>query len=777
MLPPPLLLTSYRVPIDPLTIITSHMSNMVLHVMWGVAVGIVCGIILDRVLEVGDRSVSPLLPHEQKRSDGGSTNLLYRSVQTLTGAHYDVQLFYYTANLQGEASMPNITFVAHVTVDRVPHVRRWCRDWRGPMSISVFVRPFIDNTKDVMQEFVGDWCIARHANLHLVKESDHADAVSIYDRHRTHDVAIKGFRAAKDMHVYYPSNVQRNAALDGALGDMVLLMDIDFYLVPTSSAAHTSGGEERLRAHFETQRKLVSGWDFLAVDGDDDAPRWVADASLYVVPAIETVTADLPIPDSIEALSEAVRKHQACEFYGHYCRHCHHPTNLKKFLAHSSSPSLNEATTPTHVPYLIDYEERFEPYVILNRSVVTRAGFPLPRYNESFLGRFGDKFSFFYEMHVQQRPFVVMTDYFLVHRGRGNDVAWPNIPSPEYRSRERFSERLFSDFKTLMSEKYKQLNSVHRGEADHHVVANGKRTVKLESATTTLRDQEGATTMCEDSLLLLATSNIDWDVVASGGHPNWMDQTSTAPFACIATHRELLDENVNLSDPHVLEHVTALQRAVSWACSRMDCAPLQVPNGKEVLYDVARSYPRNLVAHADWVFGRWALSAPQRGALVTEACQFGGAALLVAVESVIPQRISDHEIPTVELGGSKVVGCTLNPDALVNQAILNALIQEICADPPVVEDSQERDDAEIIMGKERAAYDDAATQGLIVDRIGGDCRYLFQRIHPLVQTDLRVRASVALHAHHLIYFAGGRGSPTCRRRFGYIASYWELRRG
>lgn len=770
--------------------------HRVLHVLWGIAVGILIGVVVDEeqflvLLRSDTRTTSSSLSSLRSFEDEGqyaaiglavndddgdriSEEEVVRTVETLTGHHYAVQLYYHTAEAKGDARMPNITFVAHVTVDRIVHVRRWCRQWNGPMSISVFVRPFVDSVTNVMQQFVGDLCIGKHAHLHMVKELQHEDPPSSSEKTKR---GLDSNKKPKDMHLFYPSNIQRNTALDGAVGDLVFLLDIDFHFLP---AAASRRGEEQFRAHFEQQRNIVQNWDFLEKsDGTSVAginSGAIAHSSMFVVPAIETVTLDIPIPSNVSELIEQVRLQQSCEFYGHYCKHCHHPTNLKKFLQRSHdnddvAPARQQDQLSLHTPYLIDYEERYEPYVVLNKSAVSLGGHAVPRYNESFLGRFGDKFSFFYEIAAQNRPFVVMTDYYLVHEGRGNDVVWPNEPSPEYRARERFSERLFIDFKAVMARKYqKKQNAPTSHEFD---------------ATTTGRDvvTDSNTFAVEDPFLLAATERIDWSTVSSAGSDNWL--TDSSGLACIATHRTLLTGHHNAEDTAAsVRYVEGLRRAISWACENMDCAPLQ--HNIDAAHDAARTFPRNVVAHADWVFGRWMHHSIRRGGSVTTACHFNGAATLVAIdeqrgvaEESGGSNTERDDSTSAELSPFKVVGCTLNPDALVNDARLRTLIHEICSDPAPAVESIERMDDEFILGSTQRWQEVKQQQDMDddrrLDRIGGGCQYLFQHLHPLVAHDVRTQAATALLAHHLIFTAGGRGR-TCRDRFGDVATFLRVPR-
>ncbi|CUG88441.1 glycosyltransferase, putative, partial [Bodo saltans] len=247
---------------------------------------------------------------------------------------YQVMLFYYRAQRPPSPNMPNITLVAHATIDRLHAVARWCRTLRGPMSISVFVRPFVDDIATVMGAFVADECIARHADLHLVTERGHR-----YEPRED---------GGKDMMTHYPFNVQRNAALDGCVGDLALLMDIDFHLMPVPN-----NREVDLRRNLVEQQAKMASWSFLGSE------PWVRDAAVYVIPAVETMNKRVKVPRTMSELRTGLDDHSVLAFY-HTCQTCHRPTDLRRF----SRPTTTEA-------YLIQFEEGYEPYVILNRSSTT----------------------------------------------------------------------------------------------------------------------------------------------------------------------------------------------------------------------------------------------------------------------------------------------------------------------------------------------------------------------------------------------------------------------
>jgi hypothetical protein len=365
----------------------------------------------------------------------------------LKAVNYNIHFKWHSAALRPTSAMPNITLVSHATIDRLAHVVRWCRQWRGPMSISVFARPMVDDADAIMGAFAVDPCLAAHADLHLVTHPDH----------RYNPRATKYEEGVLEMIAHYPFNVQRNVAIDGCVGDLALLMDIDFHLmpVPTNHDEHlgddVGGSEQQMRVHFERQRRHVASWSFL------QSEPHVLHTAFYVIPAVETVVKSMPLPTTIEELSLVVQSHGACPFYGHHCKHCHRPTNLNRFLKppptsrvasrssdRTSSKSVdNDETADVPPPYLVDYEHGYEPYGIVNKSgtvplciasptnTFQTRELAFPRYRNEFVGRGKDKVSFFYEFSAgQKRAFIVLAPpFFIVHAGRGDH---PSAPGEEY---------------------------------------------------------------------------------------------------------------------------------------------------------------------------------------------------------------------------------------------------------------------------------------------------------------------------------------------------------
>jgi hypothetical protein len=261
-----------------------------------------------------------------------------------------------------------------------------------------------------------------------------------------------------------------------------------------------------------------------------------------------------------------------------------------------------------------------------------------------------------------------------------------------------------------------------------------------------------------DALLLRATESLDWNAVSNDGKGIYNVHKEVDPQLQVADGRKCISSfrlpliNARYNRTAHLESIRTAERAMAWTCGRLNCGHLQIDRATGPLL---RHYPRNIVTQADWIVGRWFYEALLSGETVTQACHFGGAARLARVSSYAQDMPKD------------IVGCTVNPEHPTSRSQLIALVQKICNDPPpIVLEKNE-------LGEEIRDEVGLAEEGALIDRIGGGCQALFAHIDPMVRDDWSVRASVALNAHHLIFFAGGEGS-TCRRRFGNVAAYLRL---
>lgn len=439
----------------------------------------------------------------------------------------------------GRSSVPSadanrddaVVLVTHMTVDRLPAANRWCRTWRGPMSVSLFARPK-ENAETLLQKIRAESsCLRNYADWQLVER--------VYEKEEEKDNVT-------DMMVYYPFNVQRNAALDGVREEQsawVFLVDIDLVLMPKQLSSHAN-----FTAHLHNVRRK-----FLPVDSEN---------ALIIIPAVETVNKEVPLPATLDELRNGLMENEVCSFYGHYCRGCHNPTQIRRFV-------------DAQEPYLVKFEEGFEPYVVVNRRNSKNL---LPRYQEHFIGRGWDKMSYFYELNLQKRPFVVFPQYFLAHHGRGD---MPSTYTTDYMKRQEKNLRLNIQFNEQMKKKYSKQKQPSS--------ATEQATEKASSLATTPGN----------------ITTFNWTEFGF-----LSDLSDGRGRGCRA--------NTNATEKDLL-------LALDYACSRIDCSPLYAQ----------RKFPAGVERHASWAFDRYvAYATTVLKEPIEVACHFRGAAKIVSCGNV-----------------------------------------------------------------------------------------------------------------------------------------------
>eukprot|EP00850_Spirogloea_muscicola_P020195 SM000209S06374 [mRNA] locus=s209:144545:151960:+ [translate_table: standard] len=192
----------------------------------------------------------------------------------------------------------------------------------------------------------------------------------------------------------YPVNALRNIALSGISTELVILLDADF--VP-SDGLH---------------QQLTQKEDYEAL-----LRATTQEKQLFVIPAFEMhghVTEEWDTvakkisgrPRNMDQLRTAWEERQVVGFHCQHFPRGHQPTNFETFLDRSTS-----------VPYMVQYREYFEPYVLCSRKAV-------PLYDPRFRGYGMNKIAHLYECAVKGMQFVVLREHFLVAAPHAKSSAW-----------------------------------------------------------------------------------------------------------------------------------------------------------------------------------------------------------------------------------------------------------------------------------------------------------------------------------------------------------------
>ncbi|XP_020899478.1 LARGE xylosyl- and glucuronyltransferase 2 [Exaiptasia diaphana] len=205
---------------------------------------------------------------------------------------------------------------------------------------------------------------------------------------------------------FYPVNYLRNVALENTRTPYVFLTDIDFLPMPDMDTYI----RQMLKSSNTPNTKKA-----------------------YVVPAFETPRYKLNFPRTKPELLSQWDLGNVFTFRSNEWSKGHAPTNYAKWRT---------ATTP----YTVQWEEDFEPYIVVPRNIV--------RYDTRFVGFGWNKVSQIMEVHAQGYEFVILPNAFIVHlpHSLSFDI-FKFRSSQQYR---RCIKELKEDFKKYLFDKYGQ---------------------------------------------------------------------------------------------------------------------------------------------------------------------------------------------------------------------------------------------------------------------------------------------------------------------------------
>jgi hypothetical protein len=284
---------------------------------------------------------------------------------------------------------PAITLVTHISLSKLAELYRLAQVWKLPISCSLFLQN-LSQIHQVLDAF----------------PSGRSDRIDIH--------LLIGEQYNRT--AYYPFNAARNLALDNARTDWVFLVDVDF--VPNPDLArnikHTLERYPKLRDAMERRKAVL------------------------VVPAFEKFktpsAARETLPATRAALLEEVRSQRIAPFHLSWYWPGHGPTDFMRWFGVSNTDSIDESDKP----YLVRYQDGYEPYIVAYRH-------GLPRYEDRFVGYGWNKQSFIKELHYAGYSMYVLRDGFIIHlnhdypAGR-NQQKWENLQ--QYNSTKAYHEQL-----------------------------------------------------------------------------------------------------------------------------------------------------------------------------------------------------------------------------------------------------------------------------------------------------------------------------------------------
>lgn len=314
------------------------------------------------------------------------------------------------------AANSGICLVTQCSLDRLPRLAQQLEAWEGEVSCAVFVdarEESLDAAK-ARRSIVETCC---HAAATLAARNPEAPSpvwtITVVYRLKDEDVVC----AAYDQ--LYPVNALRNVAMAGARSGCVFLLDVDF--VPSNGLYQRLCGGDKAQNLLKTLRShnhgLYSTEVALVVPAFE--AKWKAQ-----IPMSESALVDSYIAGDVEGfhITQFPKGHRATDFRRWFAGES---SSGKRGAAEGSGFLLSEHRHGADA-YLVDYEEHYEPYVVMARDCVAQ-------YDERFRGYGLNKISHLYEVAKRGISFYVLDhrDAFVVADRHPRSESWRLMYGPD----------------------------------------------------------------------------------------------------------------------------------------------------------------------------------------------------------------------------------------------------------------------------------------------------------------------------------------------------------
>lgn len=218
-----------------------------------------------------------------------------------------LRTFLYFLEFEMEQSAFDVTFVVHLSLDRLQVLDQLAMHWLGPISVAIYLSELETNLLLTSIESSNNLYRRKNIGYHLV--------------YRDH-----GFN--------YPINRLRNIALNNALTPYVFLSDIDF--LPSIDL-------------YEYLKRTISD---LSPHGNGDPLNKRA----LVVPAFENLQYKFDFPSSKAELLQHLNLGSISMFRDQIWPQGHSPTDYSKWKISTKS-------------YKVDWKPEYEPFIVTSKSV------------------------------------------------------------------------------------------------------------------------------------------------------------------------------------------------------------------------------------------------------------------------------------------------------------------------------------------------------------------------------------------------------------------------
>lgn len=327
-----------------------------------------------------------------------------------------------STNNHDKETGPTVVLTTHISMskfDRIPILMQW---WKGPISIAIWCSTHTE--VEAFLERMSDMDLFRVSSTEESGEQEQIESQRIF---------FHFFFESVTKEALYPHNILRNLALeyndDSNSDDGGLVVGVDADFIPTWNAH--SALRETLQVHPEIRQSLKN------------------ERTAFVLPVFEIV--DLRLEgkkvtpkEEAEALPKS-RNELLQMFSNETAKLWHHApshdaTETEKWLKYNitaDAPSNAEESMDS-ISYAIEPELRYEPYFLVDRSV-------MPRYWAGFRGFGLNKVSITHEMVLGGFRFRVLRDFYATHlahkthhprsQADKNEAEWDNFYGPYLKSR------------------------------------------------------------------------------------------------------------------------------------------------------------------------------------------------------------------------------------------------------------------------------------------------------------------------------------------------------